>query len=82
MHRIRLFAVLALLLLLLNSGPGRVIAQGPLPASASGIVTTRSSHEEWITRQTEAGDVRVPVTVYEVRVVETVVITPAIPAER
>jgi hypothetical protein len=81
MRRIKLLAVLALLVLVLGGGLAGVIAQAPPSPGASGPVTTRTSYEEWVTQQTETGEVRVLVTVHEVKVVETVVITPAPPAE-
>jgi len=81
MRKIKLFSVFVLLALLLSTAPVAVLAQEPLPPrepvppsglpEVSDMVVTESSGIELVTKQTEAGEVQVPVTVNRVEAVQT-----------
>jgi len=68
--------VLRVVLVLLVAGVvlGSATALASPTHDAPNLTTTRSTYTEWIVQETEAGPVRVPVTVHRVTVVETVIV--------
>ncbi|NLT72765.1 MAG: hypothetical protein GXX94_01020 [Chloroflexi bacterium] len=67
------------LLLVMGVVLGSATALAAPSRNASNPTTTRSTYSEWVVQETEAGPVRVPVTVHRVTVVETVIVPRAEP---
>lgn len=83
MRKLKLLSVFVLLVLLTSTIPGAVVAQEPLPPGqsipplfetpeVSDMVITESSSVEFVTQQTEAGEVQMPVVVKRLEAVQTV----------
>jgi len=72
MRLVRLLIVLTLLVVGIALCGSAALASPSY--DASNPTTTRSTYTEWVVQETEAGPMRVPVTIHRVTEVETVIV--------